>query len=350
LWFKSTIRPQTEISRFVDERFQRLHIHDAKFFRRRNSPSLLFLTMKRPSPNAALLALRGVHAALGLLALAPLTLPSPARAQTTVAPKTSHTFVFRAESKVQSVTWPELSTGWNKDANPMRVDEDGLTWRLALPLEFGLHQYKFVINGETWTPDPQRAQRGRRWRQYQFDFVSGTARLRASCASKRRPNRRQRVLHEQRAPWLNFDRGQLSLSLRVRPGDVSAVRLRSANRRIPMTLVNQNELYATYRGVLPWNRRENLRYSFELQDGQTVREFGARGLNSAPFAIVAKDFKPFEVPEWVEKTFFIRFFPTVSPMATAPTTPKTSRSGTPNPNGSIVSAAMSLACASICRI
>ena len=36
----------------------------------------------------------------------------------------------------------------------MRVDDDGRTWRLTLPLSLGRYQYKYFLDGPTWLVDP----------------------------------------------------------------------------------------------------------------------------------------------------------------------------------------------------
>ncbi|MBW3636058.1 MAG: alpha-glucosidase C-terminal domain-containing protein [Armatimonadetes bacterium] len=247
---------------------------------------------------------------LGLLGVSPMLLASPARAQSTTPQTVRHTFVYVADKPLKSVALTGTFNGWNMGANPMKADADGLTWRLTLPLEFGLHQYKFVLDGSNWITDPKAARN-------ETDAGGNTNSILflapPDYARPASPNDGQiassALRHEMRAPYLNFDRGRLSLSLRVRPRDVQEVRLRSAGQRLPMKLVSQNELYATYRGEVEWNGRQNLSYSFELKDGNRVRDFGKKGLGSAPFQIVAKDFKPFVVPDWVERTVFYQIFP-----------------------------------------
>ena len=44
--------------------------------------------------------------------------------------------------------------GWNKTANPLTQSADGKTWTITLNLAPDVYQYKFVVDGETWTPDP----------------------------------------------------------------------------------------------------------------------------------------------------------------------------------------------------
>jgi len=43
---------------------------------------------------------------------------------------------------------------WSKSADPMYdKDEDGV-WTIVLPLKPGRYEYKFVIDGDNWIPDP----------------------------------------------------------------------------------------------------------------------------------------------------------------------------------------------------
>ncbi len=261
-------------------------------------------TLRRFHPRAA-----ARFGAFGLALLAPLAAPQIARAQVSTLLPAPHIFVYKADKPLKSVAVAGTFNGWNAGANPMVADADGLTWRLALPLPYGKVEYKFVLDGSNWTPDPNAP-----------SFVDGGGNtnsfLLLTPPDYARPARsndgeiaKSALLHEMRAPYLNLDRGQLSLSLRARPGDLRSVKLRAAGKTVPMRLVSQNELYATYRGAIPFDGAKNLSYSFELDDGKAVRQFGARGLGSAPFRIIAKDFQAFKVPNWVERTVFYQIFP-----------------------------------------
>jgi glycosidase len=67
----------------------------------------------------------------------------------------NHTFVFTSPEKVESVSVAGTFNDWNKDANPLVADADGVTWRVCLTLEPGRYLYKYVLNDETWILDPQ---------------------------------------------------------------------------------------------------------------------------------------------------------------------------------------------------
>lgn len=52
-----------------------------------------------------------------------------------------------------SVSLAGSFNNWTLGATPMTKDEEG-TWRVVVPLAAGKYEYKFVVNGGTWTADP----------------------------------------------------------------------------------------------------------------------------------------------------------------------------------------------------
>lgn len=222
-----------------------------------------------------------------------------------------HEFVYRAAKKLDSVNVAGEFNGWNKDANPLQADADGLTWRTSVPLSVGSYQYKFVLDGANWVVDPANERK--------FVEADGNAnsllllmppdyKMLASPADG--DTALSALHHEQSVPYLNYDRGQLSFELRARPRDLSAVWLQTAGKRVPMKLAQSDEIYAYYRTEIPWDKKTNLSYDFVLQDGARAETFGAKGLNSpAPFQLDAQTYQPFVVPSWVEKTVFYQIFP-----------------------------------------
>lgn len=224
----------------------------------------------------------------------------------------AHTFVFRADRKLDSVALAGQFNSWNKSADPMQADADGLGWRLTLPLAPGSYQYKFVLNGDTWIVDPNALDK--------FTEASGNvnsllllvpADYKVPASPTDGQTATSALRHEMRVPDLNFDRGRLRFGLRTRPHDLSAVSLALGARQIPMTLVKSDEVFAFYQTDVPWNGKTNLSYSFVLKDGDRIERFGADGLrdSAAPFQLDAQGFKPFVVPDWVEKTVFYQIFP-----------------------------------------
>lgn len=64
------------------------------------------------------------------------------------------TFRFSA-SPGQRVTLAGSFNGWNKDAAPLQDPDGDGTFEVTVPLPAGHHTYKFVIDGQSWTVDPQ---------------------------------------------------------------------------------------------------------------------------------------------------------------------------------------------------
>ena len=169
-----------------------------------------------------------------------------------------------------------------------------------------------MLDGETWILDPQAA-------QSESDGNGNTNSVllvappdyRELASPDDGVTAASALLHWPRVPYLNYDRGQLALSLRARSGDLRKVWLMVSGHRYPMALTGSDELYAFYQAQLPWDGKKNLTYDFELQDGDRIERYGAGGLSATPrpFEIVAKTFQPFVVPSWVEKTVFYQIFP-----------------------------------------
>ena len=57
--------------------------------------------------------------------------------------------------KAQRVTLVGEFNGWDAAATPMQASPEGGLWAVTLRLVPGRHVYAFVVDGATWTPDPQ---------------------------------------------------------------------------------------------------------------------------------------------------------------------------------------------------
>src|SRR4051812_21451904 len=69
---------------------------------------------------------------------------------------TPHEFTFDASKrnpKPHSLHLAGSFNGWSKAATPMRDAGHGI-YKVTLPLADGVYYYKFVVDGETWVPDP----------------------------------------------------------------------------------------------------------------------------------------------------------------------------------------------------
>ncbi|WP_432799167.1 alpha amylase N-terminal ig-like domain-containing protein [Poriferisphaera sp. WC338] len=70
------------------------------------------------------------------------------------AKELKHTFRYESAEDVQSVSVVGGFNEWNAKATPMARGADGV-WAVEVPLEEGLHHYKFVLNGEKHIADPE---------------------------------------------------------------------------------------------------------------------------------------------------------------------------------------------------
>ena len=82
----------------------------------------------------------------------PSTTASTPAPEAASGPAKSVDFQF-ADAKATSVAIVGDFNDWNKDKSPMKL-ENG-TWKVALSLKPGRHEYKFVVNNTDWITDPK---------------------------------------------------------------------------------------------------------------------------------------------------------------------------------------------------
>jgi len=224
-----------------------------------------------------------------------------------------HVFEYKADRPLNTVNLAGTFNGWDKAASPMHAGPDGKTWRLAVPLKPGKHLYKFVLNGDEWVTDPKAAKNEDDGNGHTNSVLML---LPADYARPAKAGDGQIATSALKAANVNWDQGKLTLDLRTRPDDLSFVEMFLQTPKGEMCIelheVSRDEVYATYRATLDWNRKTDLKYRFMLVDGSVRRYFTPNGLTEQPgptFTIKAKDFKPFVVPNWVEKTVVYQIFP-----------------------------------------
>ncbi len=226
-----------------------------------------------------------------------------------------HTFVYRATKTVQRVNVAGSFNGWNKDADPMTLSSDGITWTSHMALNPGSYTYKFVLNGSNWITDPKAQKNVDDGNgntnslvlivptDYSQPAAKGDGLITASA-----------LQHLTEVPFLNFDRGRLTLSLRARRNDIASIQLAvDGKNSIPMTDVGGDEIYERYSANVPWDRKHDVRYAFILNDGDGPKQFGPDGLtalsDSNTYLLKAETFHPFVVPDWVQHSVIYHIFP-----------------------------------------
>lgn len=242
---------------------------------------------------------------ISLLPISPPSLWVGARVRQTV----DRTFTYSADKPLKSVHLVGTFNNWDKNAQPMMVGEDGRTWTTSAKLNYGVQQYKFILDGETWIVDPKgkTVDDGNGHQNSEilvlpnsYEGTPGLPRDGVITADA--------LAHSPNLPDANLDRGNLTLHLRVRPNDVAAVELRPEGRpAVRMARVAGDGVYDRYVATLP---ATSLRYRFALADGRTWRTFGPDGLDKPGlFAFNPTTARRIVVPQWPEGGVVYQVFP-----------------------------------------
>ena len=209
-----------------------------------------------------------------------------------------HAFVFKADKPLQSVAVVGTFNNWKNTANPLEADADGLTWRLTVPLAPGRYLYKFVkfsAGNEEWIVDPNAP-------RDEADKVNDNSVLVVQPVGYDKPaspddgvTATKALFHPHGARDLGYDNGQLALVLRARPDDLKRVVVKAAGQNYPAQLTGTDAYYAYYVAKVPWNRKSDLSYAFDLTDGSKRARLGADGLaaTSPPFTVSAREYRPY---------------------------------------------------------
>jgi glycosidase len=232
---------------------------------------------------------------------------------------TPHEFVFRGAKitgeSIQAITSVSVAgsfNGWDRNAAPLALDPDGRTWRRTLPLPYGSHTYKFVVNGRDWINDPGNPDTQDDGTGIKNSFINLLPPAYEKPAQKGDGEiTRYPIRHLPETPWRNYDRGMLTLSLAVRPNDVQQVRAIVNGKSYDMTRSFGNDLVEMRQVRIPWNAKDSLRYKFSVIDGSEKMELGMTGLGekSQEWSLSSQNFTPFSPPEWAERAVLYQIFP-----------------------------------------
>ena len=220
-------------------------------------------------------------------------------------------FQLFSDRKLETVALAGTFNGWDKRANPMKVLSDGKTWVVTLNLRPGKYAYKFVLNDSEWITDP-KSKRNEDDGGGHTNSILLLLPKEFSNASKVGDGLITSGLIKYRPslPDLNYDRGRLQFRIQTRPNDVSGVDLVANGKQVSLTRTMQTEFSETWTGSIAYRLDRDLRYSFVIVDGKKELIYGVDGIGSKKnFVIDSKNFKPFVVPSWVEKSVFYQIFP-----------------------------------------
>ncbi|HWD40404.1 MAG TPA: alpha amylase N-terminal ig-like domain-containing protein [Fimbriimonas sp.] len=230
------------------------------------------------------------------------------------APDTrDYEFVFKsADAGVRRVVVAGTFNNWDRNATPMKLESDGMTWTAHAKLPLGKIQYKFVVDGDKWLLDPSAASISDGSGNTNSLVLVVPADYSRPASPSDGSTATSVLRHRPSVPDLNYDHGRLRFILRTRPNDLSEVDLKVNGRPVKMAPAGEDEIFESYQAYVPWNRKEDLTYDFQLHDGSKTSYFGAGGFtqdDASPFKLIAKEYKPFEVPSWVEKSVVYQIFP-----------------------------------------
>lgn len=221
----------------------------------------------------------------------------------------NYTFRLVPPRVVRTVYLAGSFNGWDKGATPMVKDGDAYT--VSIKLKPGRYEYKFVLDGEDWITDPK----GTSVSDGNGHMNSVLSLMPYDYTKPASPNdgviAMSALEHRTEVPYFNLDRGQLSLTFRERPNDTaSTVLVVKGKGTFPMVGTDLDEMYRQYKVSIPWDRKSDLSYHFELKDGGKTFTYGPAGLNDKKdFRVDAATFRPFTVPGWVEKGVIYQIFP-----------------------------------------
>lgn len=237
-----------------------------------------------------------------------------------------HPVVFRMQPviAVRTVHLAGTFNGWRKDATPLAESGSG-RFEVEVLLPPGKHEYKFVVNGDTWLQDkenPERTPDGNGG----FNSVVHVGHRPAGKAGKRGDGKisAEDLIHDPDEPAfiaLVDDERRAVVRLHVLKDDVTTARLEVAPSTkggngvdtVTMTRIASVAGRDVYEARVFWPKGapQTIRYGFVVEDGKGEHHFGVKGLRKTPgrFRISRERAARFKTPDWVRDAIFYQIFP-----------------------------------------
>ncbi len=220
----------------------------------------------------------------------------------------SCSFQFSPETDVESIAVVGTFNGWEADQNPMIGPDERGAWTAHIRVDAGVHEYKFVVDQETWLDDPANQDRvpdgfgdfnsvirlGQLARMKQSDATTGDGKIDPVGLAHRPP----------RALYIQPVGGdQVSIRYRTFARDVKDVWLAIRGQdQIPMRVVSEGPLFTFYEATVGIPAGTNSRspkvrsfeYTFVLDDG------GERVGDPHTYRYSFTESSLFDAPNWAK--------------------------------------------------
>lgn len=200
--------------------------------------------------------------------------------------------------------WKQVSlvgafNAWSPQAHPLQKVGRPPQWKIRVPLESGIHPYKFVVNGRDWIPDPSNP------RQTPDGFGGNNSLLMLGPYADLRTSPAAVGDGRIGVPALNHDPQQTFFLQSLGPEqvlvryetlseDVEAIHcVMRPSVAVPMQAVVVGPLYTVWEVSVPRPAR-NTRYTFVLADGSL------RGRHPEIYTFDMDDDSEFQTPEWAK--------------------------------------------------
>lgn len=239
----------------------------------------------------------------------PGRLPASVRAERVGAGRWRCTFSYRPLNLARSVALAGTFNGWNAAATPMQTTAEG-TWSTSVELPSGVHEYKFVVDGQRWFADP-RNEEGVNDNHNGTNSVlrlGAVAQMRESAARVGDGAIDALGLEHQPTRPLYFQRlpnDQALVRLQTLSHDVQSVSVvLRGGATADLYTVNEGPVFALWEGVvpLPAQAGDSSEYVFVLKDGEL------RARSPETYGVPVSNADVFETPEWATHAIWYQIF------------------------------------------
>ncbi len=222
------------------------------------------------------------------------------------------TFTYRPEIEARSVALAGTFNSWNMTSTPMSGPDDAGCWTVRIELPDGIHQYKFVVNGDRWFRDPGNPDTmddghsgknsvlrlGRLGELKVSKGAVGDGEI-ETAALEHDP-------HNQR--YLQLLSGSRALiRLRTLAHDVQQAQVVGLGKDlIDMTRVHEDDCFALWEAVakLPGSATDTVAYSFIITDGEL-----SSGGSPDTYRVTPAEMDVLLTPEWAKHAIWYQIFP-----------------------------------------